>query len=98
METGLRPGEKLYEELLVRTEELDKTDDNLIFIEKDTPVSKEEIDRKMSVLLNACDTGDDGKVKQALKEVIPTFKTPEEVNGAVEKVSEKSNIAELTTV
>ena len=98
VETGLRPGEKLYEELLVRTEELDKTDDNLIFIEKDTPVSKEEIDRKMSVLLNACDTGDDGKVKQALKEVIPTFKTPEEVNGAVEKVSEKSNIAELTTV
>ena len=98
VETGLRPGEKLYEELLVRTEELDKTDDNLIFIEKDTPVSKEEIDRKMSVLLNACDTGDDGKVKQALKEVIPTFKTPEEVNGAVEKVFEKSNIAELATV
>lgn len=98
VETGLRPGEKLYEELLVKTEELDKTDDNLIFIEKDTPVSKEEIDRKMSVLLNACDTGDDGKVKQALKEVIPTFKTPEEVNGAVEKVSEKSNVAQLTTV
>ena len=33
IETGLRPGEKLYEELLVKTEELDKTDNSMIFIE-----------------------------------------------------------------
>ena len=32
--TGLRPGEKLYEELLVKTEELDKTDNSMIFIER----------------------------------------------------------------
>ena len=36
---GLRPGEKLYEELLVKTEELDKTDNSLIFIERDTALS-----------------------------------------------------------
>lgn len=34
VETGLRPGEKLYEELLVKTEELDKTENDLIFREK----------------------------------------------------------------
>ena len=34
IETGLRPGEKLYEELLVKTEELDKTENSMIFIRK----------------------------------------------------------------
>lgn len=32
-ETGLRPGEKLHEELLVKIEELDKSDNRMIFIE-----------------------------------------------------------------
>ena len=85
VETGLRPGEKLYEELLVKTEELDKTDDKLIFIEKDAPISKEEIDCKMEALAAACDTEDNEKVRQALRLAVPTFKTPEEVNCTVEK-------------
>lgn len=47
---GLRPGEKLYEELLVKTEELDKTDNSMIFIERDTALNKEEIYKKIKVL------------------------------------------------
>lgn len=80
IETGLRPGEKLYEELLVKTEELDKTDNSMIFIERDTPVSEAEINRKIQTLRTACDTGDDLIAKEALRSVVPTFKTPEEVN------------------
>lgn len=80
IETGLRPGEKLYEELLVKTEELDKTDNSMIFIERDTPVSEEEINKKIQILRNACDTGDDLIAKEALRSIVPTFKTPEEVN------------------
>lgn len=80
VETGLRPGEKIYEELLVKTEELDKTDNSLIFIERDTALSKEEIYRKIDVLRNACDTGDDQIAKEVLRAVVPTFKTPEKVN------------------
>ena len=53
VETGLRPGEKLYEELLMKTEKLDKTDNNLIFIERDTPYTREEIDRKLMRLTDA---------------------------------------------
>ena len=41
---GLRPGEKLYEELLVKTEELDKTPNSMIFIERDTPLCEHDID------------------------------------------------------
>lgn len=40
---GLRPGEKLYEELLVKTEELDKTPNSMIFIERDTPLCEHDI-------------------------------------------------------
>ena len=43
----------------LKTEELDKTDNSMIFIERDTALSKEEIYRKIDVLRNACDTGDD---------------------------------------
>ena len=85
VETGLRPGEKLYEELLVKTEELDKTADDLIFIEKDAPLSREAINQRMELLAEACESGDDEKARQALKAAVPTFKTPEEVNRTVEK-------------
>lgn len=34
IETGLRPGEKLYEELLVRTDELDTTENDLILLKR----------------------------------------------------------------
>lgn len=80
IETGLRPGEKLYEELLVKTEELDKTDNSMIFIERDTPLSEEEISKKLRLLQEVCDTGDDYLAKEVLRSVIPTFKKPEEVN------------------
>jgi len=80
IETGLRPGEKLYEELLVNTEELDKTDNSLIFIERDKALSKEEIYKKIQTLRDACDTGNDLIAKEALRSVVPTFRSPEEVN------------------
>ena len=80
VETGLRPGEKLYEELLVKTEELDKTDNSMIFIERDSALSKEEIYKKIDVLRDACNTGDDMIAKEALRSVVPTFQKPEDVN------------------
>lgn len=80
IETGLRPGEKLYEELLVKTEELDKTDNSMIFIERDTALSREEIYQKLQMLKEACDAGDDLIAKETLRNVVPTFKKPEDVN------------------
>ncbi len=80
VETGLRPGEKLYEELLVKTDELSKTANKLIFIERDTALSKAEIDRKLALLQAACDQDDDDAVRDVLHQVVPTYRTPEEVN------------------
>lgn len=94
IETGLRPGEKLYEELLVKTEELDKTENSMIFIERDTALSEGEINRCLALLQEACDTGDDDVAREALRKAVPTFRKPEEVNKEIdlkEKVQEKDS-------
>ena len=83
VETGLRPGEKLYEELLMNSQTLTKTDNDLIFIEKDTPLSKEEIDEKLEVLKEAIESEDDNDAREALRSVVPTFRRPEEINQGV---------------
>lgn len=81
VETGLRKGEKLYEELLIKTEELDKTQNSKIFIERDVPLTMEQIERNLSVLSEAVKTMDDAAAKHALKTIVPTFLDPAEVNG-----------------
>ena len=82
IETGLRPGEKLYEELLVNKKELDKTENDLIFIDRESPVTMEELEYKLSILSEATASLDDDGVREALRKVVPTFKRPEEVNNA----------------
>lgn len=88
IETGLRPGEKLYEELLVKTEELDKTKNSLIFIERDAPLSKHELDLRLEMLRKACDSDNDDIVRDMLRKAVPTFCIPEEVNAKADKADE----------
>ena len=91
VETGLRPGEKLYEELLVKTEELEKTANSMIFVEKDKPLPLEEINKKLKMLRAACDTDNDDAVRDALKIAVPTYRSPEEVNAEAENAEEMKN-------
>ena len=92
VETGLRPGEKLYEELLVKTEDLTKTDNDQIFVERDRKLAPEEIDRKLAILSRAVDTEDDALCRQALKETVETFREPEEVNQNAEEAKEMQEV------
>ncbi|MBR2930847.1 MAG: polysaccharide biosynthesis protein [Clostridia bacterium] len=96
VETGLRPGEKLYEELLIRTEELEKTENNLIFIEHDTPLSRTEIEEKLKILRTAVKDaeGEIGalSITEAMKMVVPTFHSPDEVNRTAEDAEEMKSI------
>ena len=91
-EIGLRPGEKLYEELLIKTEHLEKTDNKKIFIEKDKPLSREEVRDKLIILRDAV-TESKGEIaspliKEAMKRAVPTFVDPEEVNKNAERSKE----------
>lgn len=97
VETGLRPGEKLYEELLVKTEDLDKTENSLIFIERDTPLPKAEIEEKLDILRKACETEDDERARLALMKAVPTYHHPEEVNVLVENADEMRGRQEAIT-
>lgn len=92
IETGLRPGEKLYEELLVKSETLRKTDNDLIFIEKDEPISMAELEQRLELLRQAIATNDDETVRAAMRKAVPTYKTPEEVNGKAAEAAEMKNV------
>ena len=85
-EIGLRPGEKLYEELLMKTEQLDKTNNNMIFIERDTPLTRQEVDEKLRILMDAVNAR--SGIREAIAAVVPTFQTPEHANRDAENTSE----------
>ena len=96
VEVGLRPGEKLYEELLIKTEALDKTENNLIFIERDRQISRKEVERKLEILSKALESSknkiNSDKIKTAMKKVVDTYHDPEEVNCVAEQSEEMHNI------
>lgn len=80
-EVGLRPGEKLYEELLIESENLSKTENELIFIEKDKPFTRQEMDENINILKAALDTHSQEAVKETIKNLVPTYHDADEVNG-----------------
>ena len=80
IETGLRPGEKLYEELLVASRDIEKTENDQIFVERQPAVTQEELRGKLAVLEAALEKNDPSVIRGALRMVVPHFHEPEEVN------------------
>ena len=80
--TGLRPGEKLREELLMNEEGLRKTSNELIFIGQQIELDGDDFIRKLRRLRNAANENLCDTVIAQLHEIVPTFITPEEFNRA----------------
>ena len=80
--TGLRPGEKLYEELLMGEEGLEKTAHNEIFVAEPLSITMKDIEKKIENLNNLLEKSDveNEEIKNVFKELVPTFKDPEKVN------------------
>ena len=79
--TGLRPGEKLYEELLMEEEGLTQTEHDKIHVAKPMDIDMERVENKLKELkglLQHCNNEQKEKIKRVIKEVVPTYREPEQ--------------------
>ena len=70
--TGLRPGEKLYEELLMAEEGLESTENELIHIGKPIEFDEDEFLKDLENLYKAAYAETD-HMKRIVKKIIPTY-------------------------
>lgn len=71
--TGLRPGEKLYEELLMNEEGLENTSHEKIFIGKPGDFDIKKIKEQIDFLIKIGENGDKEELKDKVQEVVPTY-------------------------
>lgn len=95
--TGLRPGEKLYEELLVKEEGIQKTENNLIYIGKPLEFNEVHFLSGLRELEEAA-MNESLSVKQIVSEIVPTYhirqedlKRDEEVNKELRELGKLSH-------
>ncbi|WP_455717945.1 polysaccharide biosynthesis protein [Anaerosporobacter sp.] len=71
--TGLRPGEKLYEETLLDEEGIQDTENNLIHIGKSIPIDKEEFLTRIKELEDASEN-ECSDIRKLVHNIVPTYK------------------------
>lgn len=75
---GLRPGEKMYEELLMNEEGLQETANKMIYIGKPIEYNTEVFERQLEKL-NKVSLEGEGDVREVVKEIVPTYHYTEEM-------------------
>ena len=75
--TGLRPGEKLYEELFYEQEQLSKTANEKILLAHSAPVEWERLNRLVDAMAQASDIYDQDAQRRLLQELVPELRTTE---------------------
>lgn len=71
--TGLRPGEKLYEELLMDEEGIQKTENKKIYIGHPIEVDAAKFREELEQLRNLCNCENNEKIEKKILEIVPTF-------------------------
>lgn len=79
--TGLREGEKLYEELLMAEEGLKQTMNQKIFVARPMSFDWERLTRELDTLSAAADSYDEALIRRTMQSIVPTYKSAQEVNG-----------------
>ena len=100
-EIGLRPGEKLYEELLTQNADLRRTENEKIFVEERLVVDSERMCQWLEQLTDVAEQGDREEIFDLLYQLVPTFRKPEEVNREAVKAAQSGRdvrLARLTAV
>ncbi|MBS4538837.1 polysaccharide biosynthesis protein [Clostridium sp. D2Q-11] len=77
---GLRPGEKLYEELLMNEEGLENTKHNKIFIGKPIFNDYKLLVKKLEELKQLMFCGSEEEIRQRMSNLVPTYKKPQDIN------------------
>ena len=93
--TGLRPGEKLYEELLLDDEGLSSTGYDKIFIGKPMYTDYKLLLNNIESLKHTLEFGDDLDIKNMMKTIVKTYREPNEVNFRAFTNSEEGNVEVL---
>ncbi len=83
--TGLRPGEKLYEELLMSEEGLGNTTHNKIYIGKPTFESMDKLQVKLNMLKELLKEDNNEKIKDMMENIVPTYHRVDKNEVAVDK-------------
>ena len=91
-EIGLRPGEKLYEELLMKSEHLSKTNNEKIFVEEQRPITPEEIMGALFTLdkMISAESSNDQLIT-LMRKLVPTYRDPAEVNAEAEHFTQEDH-------
>jgi FlaA1/EpsC-like NDP-sugar epimerase len=80
--TGVRPGEKLREELSSEAEKIARTRHPKIFIGKINPVSRDQVLAALEPLRKLSQSPSRTEVKAALRHIVPEFMAPEDVEAS----------------
>ncbi len=88
--TGLRDGEKLYEELLISEEGIQKTQNDLIYVARPMEFDSENLFNKISYMREIMEGATHRQIVDIVKELVPTFKPQNEAYKDEEK--EEANV------
>ena len=95
--TGLRDGEKLYEELLISEEGIQKTQNNLIYIARPMEFDSERLFKRIDYMREIMEGATGREIVDIVKELVPTFNPQnaafkDEVEEVKETAEEKEEI------